>query len=193
MMPMRDGAELSTYLYYPAGKGPWPVLYEQRYGGLQGNAARERAAKLAAAGYVVAEQNFRGTQLSEGVYSAYRALGWGEHKDGYDSVEWLAKQPWSTGSHRHLRRLPGRLRAELPGRRASSAPGGAVHQDGGLSMFHLGYRIGGITRPGRFAEGMLPSARDPADGKRDLEEQFRHPDLRRLLGRRKTATGTSPR
>ena len=31
MAPMRDGKKLSTYLYFPAGKGPWPVLYEQRY------------------------------------------------------------------------------------------------------------------------------------------------------------------
>jgi len=27
MVPMRDGKKLSTYLYTPEGKGPWPVLY----------------------------------------------------------------------------------------------------------------------------------------------------------------------
>jgi predicted acyl esterase len=27
MVPMRDGTRLSVYLYFPEGKGPWPVLY----------------------------------------------------------------------------------------------------------------------------------------------------------------------
>ena len=35
MVPMRDGARLSTYLYIPPGNGPWPVLYEQRYANRQ--------------------------------------------------------------------------------------------------------------------------------------------------------------
>ena len=176
MMPMRDAAKLSTYLCFPDGKGPWPVLYEQRYGNLTGKAAKLRSAQLASHGYVVAEQNFRGTQLSEGVYSAYRALGWGEHKDGYDSVEWLARQPWSTGA---VATFGGSQAGYAQNYLAAANPPHLVAQyiqDGGLSMFHLGFRIGGITRPGRFADGMLPSARDPNDGKRDLEEQFRHPN-----------------
>src|SRR3954462_14919267 len=85
MIPMRDGVHLSAYLYTPPGKGPWPVLYEQRYASLLGDAAQQRAAKMASHGYVVAEENFRGTQLSQGVYVGYRALGWGEQQDGYDS------------------------------------------------------------------------------------------------------------
>ena len=32
-----------------------------------------------------------------GRLDAYRALGWGAQQDGYDTVEWLATQPWSTG------------------------------------------------------------------------------------------------
>jgi predicted acyl esterase len=31
MVPMRDGTRLSVYLYLPPGRGPWPVLLEQRY------------------------------------------------------------------------------------------------------------------------------------------------------------------
>ena len=97
MAPVRDGKRLSTYLYFPAGNGPWPVLYEQRYADLRAPATRQAHARLAAAGYVVAAQNFRGTHLSEGTWVGYRALGWGEKQDGFDSVEWLAAQPWSTG------------------------------------------------------------------------------------------------
>src|SRR5688572_11813623 len=98
MVPMRDGVRLSVYLYVPPGKGPWPVLYEQRYADVTAPAARKAYAKLAAAGYVVAVKNFRGAQKSEGTWVGYRALGWGEKRDGYDTVEWLARQPWSTGT-----------------------------------------------------------------------------------------------
>src|SRR5665213_2290184 len=97
MLTMRDGKKLSTYLYFPAGKGPWPVIYQERYADIVGGSNRQSFAKLAAEGYVVAIQNFRGAQLSEGTWVGYRALGWGELQDGYDSVEWLAAQPWCTG------------------------------------------------------------------------------------------------
>src|SRR5579859_1800566 len=73
MVPMRDGKKLSTYLYFPEGKGPWPVLYEQRYADLRGAETRKSFARLAAAGYVVAGQNFRGTYKSEGTWVGYRA------------------------------------------------------------------------------------------------------------------------
>ncbi|MBT4865145.1 MAG: CocE/NonD family hydrolase, partial [Planctomycetaceae bacterium] len=97
MVPMRDGTKLSVYLYFPKEKGPHPVLCEQRYANLQGRGTRLSMAKLASAGYVVAAQNYRGAYLSEGTWVGYRALGWGEKQDGYDTIEWLAKQPWSTG------------------------------------------------------------------------------------------------
>jgi putative CocE/NonD family hydrolase len=96
-VPMRDGTKLSVYLYHPPGKGPWPALLEQRYADLTAPATRKSFAKLAEGGYVVAAQNFRGAGKSEGEWVGCRALGWGEQKDGYDTVEWLAKQPWSTG------------------------------------------------------------------------------------------------
>ena len=60
MIPMRDGASLSAYLYIPSGDGPWPVLYEQRYADLRRPATRRTMAQLASAGYVVALENFRG-------------------------------------------------------------------------------------------------------------------------------------
>ena len=50
------------------------------------------------AGYVVCVSNFRGCQLSEGVYTGYRGLALGEHHDGYDTVEWLAALPGCSGS-----------------------------------------------------------------------------------------------
>ena len=43
MVPMRDGKRLSVYLYIPEGKGPWPVIFEQRYGSLRGKFPRDPA------------------------------------------------------------------------------------------------------------------------------------------------------
>ena len=92
MVPMRDGVKLAVALYFPKGDGPWPVLMEQRYAGARDLGSRKAFAELARGGYVVALANFRGSQTSEGVWQGYRALGWGELKDGYDLVEWLAKR-----------------------------------------------------------------------------------------------------
>jgi predicted acyl esterase len=175
MVPMRDGAKLSVYLYTPPGAGPWPVLFEQRYADVQGASSRQRYARLAARGYVVAVENFRGTHLSEGVYVGYRALGWGEQRDGYDTVEWLARQPWSTGK---IGTFGGSQAGYAQNFLAVTQPPHLVAQyitDGGVSLFHLGYRIGGTTRGRRFEAGMLLDCRDPAEGRRYLEEQFRHP------------------
>ena len=144
MLPMRDGVKLSTYLYFPAGKGPWPVIYQERYADIVGGSNRQSFAKLAAEGYVVAIQNFRGAQLSEGTWVGYRALGWGELQDGYDSVEWLAAQPWCTGKVGTF----GGSREGLQNFLAVAKPPHLVCQfmtDTGLSLYQEGYRIGGTT------------------------------------------------
>jgi uncharacterized protein len=174
LVPMRDGKRLSVYLYFPPGKGPWPVLYEQRYANLRGATTRKSYARLAAAGYVVAAQNFRGTHLSEGIWVGYRALGWGEKKDGYDTVEWLARQPWSTGKVGTLGSSQAGFAQNFL---AVTRPPHLVCQymiDTGLSLFHEGYRIGGTTRPERFKQ-MEAVCRNPEDNRRLLAEWFSHP------------------
>ena len=174
MIPMRDGVKLSAYLYFPEGKGPWPVIYEQRYADWRGAETRKANARLAAAGYVVAAQNFRGTHLSEGTWVGYRALGWGEKKDGYDTVEWLAKQPWSTGK---IGTVGSSQAGFAQNFLAITQPPHLVCQymiDTGLSLFQEGYRIGGTTRPERF-KSMEAVCRNPEDNRRLLREWFAHP------------------
>jgi predicted acyl esterase/pimeloyl-ACP methyl ester carboxylesterase len=174
MVPMRDGKRLSTYLYFPAGKGLWPVVYEQRYADLRAPETRKAFARLAAAGYVVAAQNFRGTHQSEGAWVGYRALGWGEQQDGFDTVEWLAKQSWSSGKVGTFGSSQGGFAQNFL---AVARPPHLVCQymiDTGLSLFHEGYRIGGTTRPERFKQ-MDAVCREPADNRRLMQEWFRHP------------------
>ncbi len=174
MVPMRDGVKLSVYLYFPEGEGPWPVLLEQRYANPRGAHTRKQLANLASHGYVVALQNFRGSHVSEGVWVGYRALGWGEKQDGYDTVEWLAEQIWSTGK-------VGTFGSSQAGYAqnflAVAQPPHLVCQymiDTGLSLYHEGYRIGGATRPERF-KGMDGVCRNPEDNRQLLREWFAHP------------------
>ena len=175
MIPMRDGKHLSALMYFPKGDGPWPVLFEQRYVDIQGEGTRKAAARLAQEGYVVAMVNFRGTWNSEGTWVGYRALGWGELKDGYDICEWLGTQPWSTGK-------VGTFGSSQAGYAqnflAVTQPPHLTAQymvDTGLSLFHEGYRIGGTTRPQRF-ESLRLNCRVPEDNDRLLDEWFEHPN-----------------
>lgn len=174
MIPMRDGTKLSAYLYFPPGEGPWPVLYEQRYADLRGVGTRQANARLAKAGYVVCAENFRGAGLSEGTWVGYRALGWGELQDGYDTVEWLAKQNWSTGK---IGTFGSSQAGFAQNFLAVTRPPHLVAQymiDTGLSLYHEGYRIGGTTRPERF-KGMDAVCREPAHNRALLVEWFKHP------------------
>ena len=175
MIPMRDGKHLSANLYLPEGQGPWPVLFEQRYADITGAGTRKAAAKLAEAGYVVAMVNYRGTHKSEGTWVGYRALGWGELKDGYDACEWLGTQPWSTGK-------VGTFGSSQAGYAqnflAITQPPHLVAQymvDTGLSLFHEGYRIGGTNRPARF-KSLGANCRNPEDNDRLLQEWLTHPN-----------------
>ncbi|MFN0050683.1 MAG: CocE/NonD family hydrolase [Planctomycetales bacterium] len=174
MIPMRDGKKLSAYLYFPEGNGPWPVLYEQRYADLRGVGSRQAYARLATGGFVVCGENFRGAYQSEGTWVGYRALGWGDLQDGYDTVEWLAAQPWSTGK---IGTYGSSQAGFAQNFLAVAQPPHLVAQymiDTGLSLYQEGYRIGGTTRPERF-KGMDAVCRDPADNRRLLAEWFAHP------------------
>ncbi len=175
MIPMRDGKRLSAYLYFPEGKGPWPVIFQQRYARINATGTRRASANLARGGFVVAMVNFRGTQLSEGKYVGYRALQWGELRDGYDTCEWLATQQWSTGK---VGTFGGSQGGYAQNYLAVTQPPHLVCQfmtDTGLSLFQEGYRIGGTTRPERF-KGMAANCRDPKDNDDMLAEWFSHPN-----------------
>jgi putative CocE/NonD family hydrolase len=89
--PMRDGVKLSTDLYLPAGVPRAPVIlirtpYKKEMEELH-------ARYFARRGYVVAVQDVRGRFASEGRWEPFVH----EAKDGYDTIEWLARQPWSSG------------------------------------------------------------------------------------------------
>ena len=110
MVPMRDRVRLATDIYFPARDGSpvagkFPVLVSRTpYGKnpvppppgsltpLQ-EKQESAASYFARRGYVVLLQDCRGRYDSEGTFY----LDVNEGPDGYDTVEWAARQPWSNG------------------------------------------------------------------------------------------------
>ena len=92
MVPMRDGVRLATTVYLPSGDGPWPVVLSRTpYSRERSGAGRSE--RFVENGLAFAIQDQRGRFGSEGEYTPHE----NEIEDGYDSVEWAAAQPWSTG------------------------------------------------------------------------------------------------
>lgn len=90
-VPMRDGVKLATDIYLPDADGRFPVIlvrtpYKKEMSELQGRYYARR-------GYAFAIQDCRGRFSSGGEWEPFV----NEAEDGYDTIEWLAAQPWSTG------------------------------------------------------------------------------------------------
>ena len=95
--PVRDGVELSTDLYLPAGgldSGPYPVVLLRTEANNQHPSHSGLAKHLADQGFAVALQDVRGRHDSQGSFRPFRD----EARDGYDTVEWVASQDWCDGS-----------------------------------------------------------------------------------------------
>lgn len=108
----RDGVRLAVTIYRPARNGvavdvPHPVVFaftpyrrltrgpngEFRGLGENGRNGALGMADLTRYGYVVAVADVRGKGASFGVRYAYQDEN--EARDGYDLVEWFARQPWA--------------------------------------------------------------------------------------------------
>ncbi|MEW5806431.1 MAG: CocE/NonD family hydrolase [Acidobacteriota bacterium] len=96
MVLMRDGVtHLATDLSRPVRNGSWPVVlvrtpYNKDSDG-SGNNARSL---FLPDDYAIVVQDVRGRYASEGEYKPFEDDGWGENQDGYDTIEWIAVQPW---------------------------------------------------------------------------------------------------
>lgn len=100
MVPMRDGTKLWTVVWKPKdSEARLPtILVRTPYTTVHGinRLIFQRgalAAQLAGNGYAIVVQNERGSFLSEG---RFRIMG-GAREDGYDTIDWISKQPWSNG------------------------------------------------------------------------------------------------
>src|SRR5688572_391244 len=93
-VPMRDGVVLRADVYRPAGAGKFPVLvFRTPYGKHDAAHSDGIHEKAVARGYAVVMQDVRGRYGSGGHFDPYRQ----ERADGYDTIEWAARQAWSDG------------------------------------------------------------------------------------------------
>ncbi len=95
MIPMRDGVELEAWIFKPSPlKTKAPTVFELTQYDIDGGRHRDFQ-DFTKRGYVFAQVYVRGRGRSGGVKSDNLGLQVG--RDGYDAVEWIAKQPWSDG------------------------------------------------------------------------------------------------
>jgi predicted acyl esterase len=97
-VPMRDGVELSARIHLPPTDAPAPTLlrYTPYLNDGFSNGLNDVVSRyLAARGFVAASVDIRGYGNSGGVCPV--AFSDQETRDGFDALEWLAAQPFSTG------------------------------------------------------------------------------------------------
>ncbi len=97
MVTMRDGVKLATDIYRPSRDGEAVVgrlpviLIRTPY---DKDTKQADGVFFARHGYVFVAQDVRGRYKSEGEFYIYTNEG----PDGYDTVEWIADQPWCNGA-----------------------------------------------------------------------------------------------
>src|SRR5208282_125154 len=146
-VPMRDGTILRADLFRPDTADKLPVLlnrtpYNKAMPGVfTGTLDALRAAE---AGYNVMVQDCRGRFASDGVFNCFTD----EARDGYDTIEWAARQPWANGSvgtygasymgatqWLAATQTPPSLKAMVPSITASDYHDGWTYQGGAFSLF----------------------------------------------------------
>ncbi len=146
-VPMRDGTILRADLYRPDSQEKLPVLLNRTpYNKAMPMvfAMTLDAMRAAEAGYNVMVQDCRGRFASDGVFDCFTI----EARDGYDTIEWAARQPWSNGKvgtygasymgatqWLAATESPPSLKAMVPSITASDYHDGWTYQGGAFSLF----------------------------------------------------------
>ena len=92
-IPMRDGVQLNATVYKPKEMAePLPVVLTMTP--YISDVFHGSAYWFAQNGYVYVVVDVRGRGNSGGEFEAHSAI---DSRDGYDVVEWVARQPWSNG------------------------------------------------------------------------------------------------
>ena len=157
-IPMRDGALLYADIYRPDSPDRVPVLLQRVPYNKSMPAYRSVAldsTRAASHGFAVVIQDTRGRYTSDGEF--YPFLN--EAQDGYDTIEWCAAQPWSTGKVGMFGRSyagatqwlaatsrPPSLAAIVPGVTASDYYEGWTYKGGALELgFTMSWTLSALT------------------------------------------------
>lgn len=84
-VPMRDSHELQTRVWLPEGEPPFSTILERGYEAGQA----DHPQRFTEAGYAYVGQQSRGN-LEGGMFRM-------DHVDGYDCIDWVARQEWCDG------------------------------------------------------------------------------------------------
>ena len=141
-VPMRDGVKLYADLYRPTREDKFPVLIVRTPYGKQRDGIHETKIQFAQRGYAVLVEDTRGRYESEGAWDPFRH----EAQDGYDTVEWAARQPWSNGKvgmegGSYLGNVQWQAAAETPPSLAAIYPAVAS-----TSLYHNSFFHGGAFK-----------------------------------------------
>jgi uncharacterized protein len=155
MVPMADGVKLATDVYLPTtGKPPYPaILIRTPYGKASGGGI---AAATCALGYAVVVQDMRGRGASEGnpaIIFGNDGLG-GRHRDGHDTIRWVAKQEWSDGKVATAGGSASGIVQNMAAPGAPEALKGQVVSVAFSDYYHQGAYQGGVWRK-ELLEGWL--------------------------------------
>ena len=180
--PMRDGVHLVSDIWLPPGEGRYPVvLIRTPYERSGDFYVPDRILKLAQAwvahGIGVVNQDVRGRGDSEGEFAFF----FNEAKDGYDTIEWIARQPWSNGQ---VAMTDGSYKGTVQWLAARERPPHLTclfSQAAWADPFYELPFMGGAFQPG-FADWVVrtsgrTSHNVVADSRMDLEATLRHRPL----------------
>jgi predicted acyl esterase len=91
MLPIRDGVKLATDIFKPAEPGSYPVILSRTPYNKDNLAGA--GLETAKRGFIFVVQDVRGRFASEGPNLPFNF----DVPDGFDTVEWIARQPWCNG------------------------------------------------------------------------------------------------
>ncbi|MFC2044983.1 CocE/NonD family hydrolase [Chloroflexota bacterium] len=101
---MRDGVKIAVDVYHPTEKGSYPALVSmspyikeiQQWPPVLTHSIEAGSTRFfVPKGYVHVIVQIRGTGMSQGQYDILDKV---QQEDGYELVEWAARQPWCNGS-----------------------------------------------------------------------------------------------
>jgi putative CocE/NonD family hydrolase len=90
---MRDGVHLRADILRPSRGRVSTLVYRTPYGKHDALKEYTTFTRAVERGYAVVVQDVRGRYASDGEFRPYENEG----RDGYDTIEWAARQPWSNG------------------------------------------------------------------------------------------------
>ena len=164
MVRMSDGVEIAIAIYLPAGSGRYPALLAASPYRIDNDIApaiplflqRESGPTdfYIKHGYAFVRMDTRGTGRSRGEYRYQDRL---EQRDLYEVVEWIGRQPWSTGKvggigQSYYARMQWFMAVQNPPSLACIAP-----YDGNVDTYRASAYTGGIA--GRYPHHWYASVR----------------------------------